>query len=52
MTVACLNDTISLCTTQELVEMIKAKRAAQDQVAAKSKKWTEVSTENHMCTDI
>ena len=26
---------------QELVEMVKAKKAAQEQVAAKSKKWQE-----------
>lgn len=26
---------------QELVEMVKAKKAAQEQVAARSKKWQE-----------
>lgn len=27
---------------QELVEMVKAKKAAQEQVAARSKKWQEL----------
>lgn len=29
---------------QELVEMVKAKKAAQEQVAAKNKKWQEPQT--------
>lgn len=32
---------VFLCLLQELVEMVKAKKAAQEQVAAKSKKWQE-----------
>lgn len=32
---------VSLFVRQELVEMVKAKKAAQEQVASRSKKWQE-----------
>lgn len=37
------------CPSQELVEMIKAKKAAQEQVAAKNKKWQQKVQETTPC---
>lgn len=38
--------TVSMFVWQELVEMVKAKKAAQEQVATRSKKWQEPQNKN------